>query len=177
MLFSFWRVPNSSRIGDCAFLNTSFPCFFFLACAGALFHRQLRLSAHVISLLFLFGVCRCSLSSATTPLRTRHFLAFSFWRVQALSFIGNYAFPHTSFPCFFFLACAGALFRRRLRLPAHVFSLLSLLWRVQVLSRSGERPSPHTSFPYFPFSDVCRAPLEPANTPLRTNLPLYYNSG
>ena len=110
MLFSFWRVPNSSRIGDCAFLNTSFPCFFFLACAGALFHRQLRLSAHVISLLFLSGVCRRSLSSATTPFRTRHFLAFSFWRVQALSFVGDCVSRHTSFPYFpFFGVCRCSL--------------------------------------------------------------------
>ena len=102
LLFSFWRVPTASFIAIPSSPHTSFSCFFFLACADGLFHRRSCLSAHVIFLLFLFGVCRRPLSSPPPALRTRHFLAF------------------------FFLACAGGLFHRRSCLSAHVIFLLFL---------------------------------------------------
>ena len=39
-------------------------------------------SAHAISCFFLFDVCSAAVWSRRGRLRTRHFLLFSFWRVQ-----------------------------------------------------------------------------------------------
>ena len=148
LLFSFWRVPTASFIAIPSSPHTSFSCFFFLACADGLFHRRSCLSAHVIFLLFLFGVCRRPLSSPPPALRTRHFLAF------------------------FFLACAGGLFHRRSCLSAHVIFLLFSFWRVPAASFIGDPASPHTSFSCFFLFGVCRRPLSSAIVPQRGKLPL-----
>ena len=175
MVFLFWRVPMPSWAGKMAAPHTSQPCFSFLTCASALLQWRKERSAHVISLLFLFDVCQCSLGLAKGMLRTRHFLAFSFWRVPAPSWDGEMAAPHTSQSCFFFLACASALLGWRKGCSAHVISLLFLFgvcqcplvlakwslrtrhnlafsfWRVPPPSHNGDLAFPHTSQSCFSF--------------------------
>ena len=107
------------------------------ACAGFLF----GVAPHTLFLIFFFcDVCVPLQHPLPLPLRTRHFLFFSFWRVQcgSLGFLG--VDPHTPFPTFSFLTCACPAF------PA----------------------APHTPFPIFFFFDVC-VPLQyPLPLPLRT---------
>ena len=169
LAFSFWRVPVPSWAGKMAAPHTSFPCFFFLACASALLYWRKERSAHVTILLFLFGVCLRPLGLAKWLPRTRHNLAFSFWRVPVLSCNGERDAPHTSQSCFYFLTCASALLCWRKGCSAHVISLLFLFgvcrrplvlakgalrtrqnfafsfWRVPPPSWAGEEDAPHTS--------------------------------
>ena len=51
---------------------------------------------------FFFGVYFCSLAWVSWALRTRHKLAFSFWRVLLFSGASEMGAPHTSQTCFFF---------------------------------------------------------------------------
>ena len=170
LAFLFWRVPAFSLAGEEDAPHTSKPCFFFLACASALLQWRKGCSAHVKTLFFLFGVCLRPLVLAKWLPHTRHNLAFSFWRVPVPSWAGERSAPHTSFPCFFFLACASALLCWRNGCPAHVTILLFLFdvcqcslvlakwllrtrqnlafsfWRVPPPSLAGERDAPHTSF-------------------------------
>ena len=150
LAFSFWRVPPPSWAGEMAAPHTSKPCFFFLACASALLYWKSGRSAHVKTLLFLFDVYCRSLAMAKGALRTRHNLAFPFWRVPVPSWDGEeersahvisllflfgvclrplttatWLFPHTSQSCFFFLTCASALLQRRKGCSAHVILLIS----------------------------------------------------
>ena len=126
LLFLFGVCLRPLTTATWLFPHTSQPCFSFLACASALSQRRLGFSAHVIILLFLFGVCLRPLGLAKWSLRTRHNLAFSFWRVPAFSWAGKMAAPHTSFPCFFFLACAKVLLGWQNGCSAHVTTLLFL---------------------------------------------------
>ena len=124
MLFLFWRVPPLSRNGEGAAPHTPQPCFSFLACTATLSQRRRGRSAHATTLLFFFGVYHRSLATAKWPLRTRHNLAFLFWRVPPLSRNGEVGTPHTPQPCFSFLACTATLSERRSGRSAHVTTLL-----------------------------------------------------
>ncbi len=168
LLFLFWRVPASSCNDEMAAPHTSFSCFSFLACAAALLGWRRERSAHVIFLLFLFDVYCRSLAMAKWALRTRHFLAFPFWRVPPLSCTGEAAAPHTSKPCFFFLTCATVLLQRRPGFSAHVKILLFFFWRVPLPSCAGERAFPHTSQTCFFFFGVYCRRLVRAKWSLRT---------
>ena len=101
LAFLFWRVPPPSLNGEGGAPHTPQPCFSFLACTAALSQRRSGRSAHVTTLLFFFGVYRRSLGTAKGPLRTRHNLAFLFWRVPPPSRNGEVAAPHTLIHSFF----------------------------------------------------------------------------
>ena len=120
LLFSFWRVRRGSLEPPGAAPHTPFLAFFFLTCAarqfgaagGAAPHTPFLAfffltcaawqfgasgggSAHAISCFFLFDVCSAAVWSRQGRLRTRHFLLFSFWRVQRG---GCHAYCHFSLP-------------------------------------------------------------------------------
>ena len=101
MLFLFWRVPPPSLNGEGAAPHTPQPCFSFLACTAALSQRRRGHSAHATTLLFFFGVYRHPFVTAKGALRTRHNLAFLFWRVPPPSRNGEGAAPHTLIHSFF----------------------------------------------------------------------------
>ena len=140
-------MPPPSWAGERDAPHTSQSCFSFLACAGVLFGWRRGRSAHVKTLLFLFGVCQCSLAMAKGMLRTRQNLVFSFWRVPPPSCAGEMAAPHTSQSCFFFLTCASALLCWRNGCSAHVKTLLFLfgvclrpLWLAKGMLRTRHFP-------------------------------------
>ena len=144
MLFLFWRVPPPSRNGEGAVPHTSQPCFSFLACTAALSQRRRGRSAHATTLLFFLGMYHRSLSTAKGALRTRHNLAFLFWRVPTPSRNSEVAAPHTPQPCFsFFGVYRHPLSTANGPLRTHL-NLAFLFWRVPPLSRNGEVGTPHT---------------------------------
>ena len=101
MLFLFWRVPPPSLNGEVAAPHTPQPCFSFFNVYHPLSQQQRGRSAHATTLLFFFGVYHRSLATANGPLRTRHNLAFLFWRVPPLSRNGEVGTPHTPIHSFF----------------------------------------------------------------------------
>ena len=78
--------------------NLAFP---FLTCTATLSQRQMGRSAHATTLLFFFGVYRHPFGTAKWPLRTRHNLAFLFWRVPPPFRNGEVDAPHTLIHSFF----------------------------------------------------------------------------
>ena len=101
MLFLFWRAPPPSLNGKWAAPHTPQPCFSFLACTTALSQRRSGRSVHATTSLFFFGVYRRSLATAKWALRTRHNLAFLFWRVPPPFRNGEVDAPHTLIHSFF----------------------------------------------------------------------------
>ena len=124
MLFLFWRVPKFSCNSGMAAPHTSQPCFSFWVCASLLLDWRMSCSAHATTLLFFFGVCQSSLGLANELLRTRHNLAFLFWRVTPPSWAGKWVAPHTSKTCFSFLACTVTLSQRQMSCSAHANPLI-----------------------------------------------------
>ena len=101
LAFLFWRVPPLSRNGEVGAPYTPQPRFSFLACTAALSQRRSGHSAHATTLLFFFGVYRHPFGTAKWPLRTRHNLAFLFWRVPPPFRNGEVDAPHTLIHSFF----------------------------------------------------------------------------
>ena len=107
---------------------------------------------------FFFDVCVPLQHPLPLPLRTRHFLFFSFWRVQcgSLGFLG--VDPHTPFPTFFFFGVCMPL-QHPLPQPLRTrHFLLFSFWRVQCGSLGFLGVDPHTPFSAFSFL-TCACPF------------------